>query len=88
MVWPAARVSRRDRRNAIGMGVVLHEHLAEPAAEELAVVEGEQPLQVVGADHCEVGGANLRRLLEHRFVDSPRAVSTSSAEKSSEASLA
>ena len=56
------------------MGVVLHEHLAEQPAEKLSVVEGEHPLQVIGADHCEVGGANLSRLLEHRFVDSPRAV--------------
>src|SRR5271157_3715161 len=56
------------------MGVVLHEHLAEQPAEKLSVIEGEHLLQVIGPDHREVGGANLNRLLEHRFVDSPRAV--------------
>ena len=55
------------------MRFVLEHHLAEPAAEELAVVPEEKSLQVVGADQPKIALANLRGLRQHRVVDSPHA---------------
>ena len=39
--------------------LIFHQHLAEPAREELAVIPVEQALQVVGADQPEVPVAHM-----------------------------
>src|SRR5262245_26140188 len=56
------------------MRPVLEQHLSQKPSKELAVVEAKETLEVVGTDHGEVAGTDLGGLVEHRLVNSPRAV--------------
>ena len=56
------------------MRLVLENHLPEPAAEKLAVVPDEEPLQIIGADHREIAIANLGRLGQRGLVDPLHAI--------------